>query len=88
MSQSNLTAPSTSDVIIGRLQKKVAKLQKQRDHYKQQVVHYKEVMDAHPMTEYRYKKYKEMIAEQEYVKALETRVKEQAQLIQLLTQQS
>ena len=76
--------PPESEVIIGRLRKRIVKLMEQRDEYKNQLIHYREVLDHHPFIEREYKTYNERIKERERVKALETRVKEQEELIKLL----
>lgn len=88
MQQSNLTPPSTSDVKIGRLERKLEKVKKQRDHYKKLCEHYAEVLTKHPHIKTRYNSYNEMIKERERVRALEKRVKEQEQLITLLNKPS
>jgi ppGpp synthetase/RelA/SpoT-type nucleotidyltranferase len=76
--------PPESEVIIGRLRKKIVKLMEQRDGYKNELVHYREVLDHHTFREREYKDYNARIKERERVKALETRVKEQEELIKLL----
>ena len=83
MNQNELR-PTESEVIIGRLRKKIVKLMEQRDGYKNELVHYREVLDHHTFREREYKDYNARIKERERVKALETRVKEQEELIKLL----
>ena len=73
------------DIRIGRLEKKIRKLTKQRDHYKEQHSHYANVISMQPYLEYRWDSYEARRKEQERVKGLEARIKEQAQLIRLLT---
>lgn len=84
MSQSNLTPPSASDVREGRLRKKIAKLQQQRDYWKKQHDYYARVISLQPYLESRYKTYEARKAEQERIKQLEKRVKEQEMLIRIL----
>lgn len=76
--------PTESEVTIGRLKKRIAKLQEQRDSYKKQLEHYKIVLDTHPWIERKHRTYTEGIAERQRVRDLETRVKEQEELIKLL----
>ena len=83
MNQNELR-PTESEVIIGRLRKKIVKLMDQRDGYKNELVHYRKVLDHHSFREREYKDYNARIKERERVKALETRVKEQEELIKLL----
>lgn len=85
MSQSNLTPHSASDVREGRLRKKIAKLQQQRDYWKKWHDHYTKVISMQPYLETRYKNYTDRLAEQERIKNLEKRVKEQEMLIRLLS---
>jgi hypothetical protein len=74
----------TPEVRIGRMQKKIDRLKAQRDSIKKDLEHYQEVISMQPYLERRYKNYSEMVTERLRVKDLETRVKEQAKLIQLL----
>lgn len=85
MLQSNSTPPSTSDVKIGRLQRKIEKLKKQRDHYKELYEHYEKVISMQPYIERRYNSFIEMKKEVERIRGLEARVKEQEKLIKLLS---
>jgi hypothetical protein len=80
----NELRPTEAAVTMGRLRKRIAKLMHQRDGYKNQLIHYREVLDHHPFREREYKDYNARIKERERVKALETRVVEQAELIKLL----
>ena len=73
------------DIRIGRLEKKIRKLTKQRDFYKERHEHYAHVISMQPYLESRWKNYEERKKEQERVKCLEARCKEQEQLIRLLT---
>ena len=84
MSQSSLTVPSTSDIRIGRLLKKIEKLKKQRDFHQQKHMHYAKVISLQPHLETRYDNYAERKLAQERVKAMEARVKEQETLIRIL----
>jgi flagellar biosynthesis chaperone FliJ len=72
------------DVTVGRLQKRIAKLQQQRDHFRHQCEVYREVMQMHPHLEYSHKRWAEERAERERVRGLEDRIKEQAALIKQL----
>lgn len=75
---------SNPEVTIGRLKKRIAKLQHQRDGYHKQLAHYKVVVGNDWHIEHRYKKYQDWIDENKRVRALEARVKEQEELIKLL----
>lgn len=72
-------------VVIGRLNKKNAKLQQQRDFWRQRCEHYAKVIEMHPYMERDYKSVMERRKERERVKGLEQRVAEQALLIEKLT---
>jgi hypothetical protein len=76
--------PTPHEVRIGRLTKKMDKIRDQRDKARKELEHYKKVLDNHPYIQFRHKNYTEMVNERLRVKALETRVEEQAKLIQLL----
>lgn len=80
----NELKPTESEVIIGRLRKRIIKLMDQRDGYKKQLEHYKVVVGGDWRIEHRYKKWTEFKAETQRVRGLETRVKEQEDLIKLL----
>jgi hypothetical protein len=73
-----------AQIIIGRLQKRIAKLQQQRAHYRERCELYAAVMSLHPSLEHRHKTVTEQKAERERVRGLEQRVKEQAMLIETL----
>jgi hypothetical protein len=83
MNQNELR-PTESEVIIGRLRKKIVNLMDQRDSYKKQLEHYKIVVGGDWHIERRYNKYQDMKNELQRVRDLETRVKEQEELIKLL----
>jgi hypothetical protein len=72
------------NIKIGRLKKRIAKLTKQRDHFKEQFTLYQKVISMQPFLMSRYESYTEVVAERKRVKDLEARVKEQALLIQEL----
>jgi hypothetical protein len=76
--------PPESEVIIGRLRKRIVKLMDQRDGYKNQLEHYKIVVGGDWHIERRYDKFQDMKNERQRVRDLETRVKEQEELIKLL----
>lgn len=76
--------PSTSDVRIGRLLKKIEKLKKQRDYHQQKHTYYAKVISMQPYLEKRYVGYEEAKIERQRIKDIEARNKEQAQLIKLL----
>lgn len=69
------------DVKIGRLKKRIAKLIKQRDNYKERFELYQKVISMQPFLMTRYDNYSDMVAERKRVKFLEDRVNEQALLI-------
>jgi ppGpp synthetase/RelA/SpoT-type nucleotidyltranferase len=69
---------------IGRIQRKLTRALMQRDLYKEKCEHYKEVLDLSPYITSRHEKYTDKLKEMQRVKDLETRVKEQALLIQEL----
>jgi predicted RNase H-like nuclease (RuvC/YqgF family) len=73
-----------SDIQIGRLKKRIAKLQDQRDHYKQEYLKYKEVFSELPYIECRIRRLRELQMEYYELRELRERVKEQAKLIELL----
>jgi hypothetical protein len=74
-----------TQIIIGRMKKRVAKLQQQRDHFREQCENYRAVLNLHPSLEYRHKTWTEHKAERERVRGLEQRIKEQAALIEKLS---
>lgn len=74
--------PSPDQIALGRLRKRLEKVTRQRDSLKQMCTHYREVLDLHPMAEYRYRSFTEARAERQRVKDLEQRCREQALLIQ------
>lgn len=76
--------PDPKDVKIGRLQRKIEKLTQQRDHYKQKHDYYANVISMQPYLERRWTSFEERRKEQERIKGLEARVKEQEQLIKIL----
>lgn len=80
----NELTPTKSEVAIGRLKKKIAKLQNQRDGYKKDLEHYKKVVGSDWHIEHRYNKYQAWLEERKRVSGLEARVKEQEELIKLL----
>lgn len=80
--RSSLTA---GEIALGRAKKKIERLKKQRDHWQERCTHYRKVLDLHPTAEWRYKQYQDYLKQRQHVKALEDRVKEQALLIQKLT---
>jgi hypothetical protein len=72
---------------VGRLQRKVARALKQRDHWKAQHDQLRDVLDKFPWIEKRHTDYTKGIVERERVRGLEQRIKEQAALIERLTQE-
>lgn len=76
--------PTESEVIIGRLRKRIIQLMDQRDSYKKQLEHYKIVVGGDWRIEHRYKTWTETKAERQRVRDMETRLKEQEELIKLL----
>lgn len=76
--------PTDAEVTIARLRKRITKLQEQRDSYKKQLEHYKIVVGGDWHIERRYNSFHDMKNERQRVRDLETRVKEQEELIKLL----
>ena len=78
---------STSDFIVreGRLLKKIEKLKKQRDHWKEQHDYYAKVISLQPYLERRWEDFEARRKEVARVKDLEKRVKEQEMLIRILS---
>lgn len=76
--------PTDAEVTIGRLKKRICKLQEQRDGYKKQLEHYKIVVGGDWHIEHRHKTWTETKAERQRVRDMETRLKEQEELIKLL----
>jgi hypothetical protein len=76
------------EVTIGRLRKRIVKLMDQRDGYKKQLEHYKVVVGSDWRIEQRYNRFQEVKSEHQRVRALETRVKEQEELIKLLRKEN
>jgi uncharacterized coiled-coil protein SlyX len=74
--------PTTHEVMIGRLNKKMNKLRDQRDKARKELEHYAKVISMQPHLGRRYESYAERIAERKRVKDLEARVKEQAKLLE------
>ncbi len=74
-----------AQTLIGRLEKRNAKLKQQRDFFRQRCVHYAEVLNLHQSIEVRHRSFTEQMAERERIRGLEQRIKEQALLIQQLT---
>jgi hypothetical protein len=71
-------------VIIGRLNKKIDKLKKQRDFHQQRHQYYAKVISLQPYIEKRWQTYEDRMKEIERVKQLDKRVKEQEMLIRIL----
>lgn len=88
MSQSNSTQRLISEydlhVRIGRLERKLEKVKKQRDHFKELYQHYAKVIELQPYIERRWEDYEKRKQRELYHKGLEQRVKEQALLIEAL----
>lgn len=78
---SEQTKDQSAQIAVGRLQKRIAKLQQQRDHFRHQCEVYREVLSLHPALEHRHRTWVEARAERERVRGLEDRIKEQAALI-------
>lgn len=82
-----MTAALTPEAVtIGRLRKRIERLQKQRDFWRKRSDDYTVVLNMHPYIERSVADYRARVAERERVKGLEQRIKEQAILIQKLTQ--
>ena len=76
--------PTSHEVEIGRLTKKLNKMKDQRDKARKDLEHYRRVISMQPYLERRYSTYEERMAEFKRIKGLEERVEEQAKLIELL----
>jgi uncharacterized coiled-coil protein SlyX len=74
-------------VTIGRLKKKILKLQKQRDHFKERNALLNSMLTLYPYIKSSYESYKKAETAQNRLKELETRVKEQDLLIRILSEQ-
>jgi hypothetical protein len=74
-------------VIVGRLKKKILKLQKQRDHFKEQNALTNSMISLYPYIKSSYESYKKAEAAQTRLKELESRVREQDLLIRILSEQ-
>ena len=74
-------------VTVGRLKKKILKLQKQRDHFKERDVLTNRMLSLYPYIKSSYESYKKAEAAQNRLKELETRVREQDLLIRVLSEQ-
>lgn len=73
------------DIRIGRLEKKIRKLTKQRDFHKERHEHYAKVISLQPYLERRWEGFEQEKRKQEFHKTLLKRCEEQEQLIRLLT---
>lgn len=79
---------SKEEIKTGRLEKKIAKLRKQVNHYKEMCVTYGKILNFHPNLQSRYEVYEDMVKERNRIRQLELRVVEQAKLIALLEKQN
>lgn len=75
---------SPEDIQIGRLERKIEKLKRQVNYYKEQCCHYQAVINLHPGLVTRHRTYTEFLEEKKRVAQLEERVREQAKLILLM----
>jgi hypothetical protein len=76
----------TPEIIkIGRQEKHIEKLKKQRDHYKTEYTKLVDVLQLAPFIQDRYTAWQKAREERERVKGLDARVKEQELLIKELT---
>lgn len=75
-------------VVIGRLKKKIEKLKKQRDHYKECHEYYAKVISMQPYLERRYESYTERVARDELNKKNAKTVIEQSKLIEMLMREN
>ena len=74
----------SDEVTIGRLKKKIAKLQRARDYHRKRHEHYSKVISLQPYLEDRFNRYESRVAEAAKNRANEVRVKEQELLIRRL----
>ena len=73
-----------AQVVIGRLRKRIAKLQQQRDAAREENVLYRRILNLHPHLETRFETYAEIQQKRAYVESLERRVREQEKLIEMM----
>ena len=74
----------TLTVQVGRLKKRITKLQKQRDHYKEQNVQLERMITLYPHIRREFKRMDEAKQERINLKNLQQRAKEQELLIKIL----
>jgi len=75
-------------VKIGRLQKRIERLTKQRDFYKERYEHYAKVIELQPYIGKRYEDYQTRVQKEEINKRNAKAVKEQEKLIELLLKEN
>jgi len=76
--------PTSHEIELGRLTKKLNKMKDQRDKARKDLSYYAKVISMQPYLERRYKSYEERMAEYKRIKDLESRVQEQAILIEAM----
>lgn len=75
-------------VRIGRLEKKITKLKKQRDFHEERHVHYAKVLELQPYLHRRYESYNDRIARENLNKQNAKTVIEQSKLIEMLMKEN
>ena len=88
MKESDYSDLERARISLGRVQRKLEKVKKQRDAYWEQLLHFKYVLDICPYIMSRHERYEERKKEHERVKAQDKRVIEQEQLIILLRKEN
>jgi len=76
--------PTSHEIELGRLTKKLNKMKDQRDKARKDLSYYAKVISMQPYLERRYKSYEERMAEYKRIKDLESRVQEQSILIEAM----
>lgn len=75
---------TSTEVKLGRVEKRLRKVVKQRDYYKKQLEHYQSVIALQPYMLMQYNSYEKRRQEYEELKMLRKRVQEQSALISLM----
>lgn len=79
---------SNPNVTIARLRRRIERLKRQRDHFREQMELRQKMIDIAPYIEWRWKAHTDAQIERARVKQLEQRVREQAMLIERLTKEN
>ena len=81
--------PTTNkqDVIVGRLQKRIAKLKKQRDHFKERNEFLEEIIKEIPYIEGKIRRLRELQDDRNSIREMKKRIEEQSALIARLLEE-